>query len=156
MRKTLGSYIRFVPKADQETIVQVLSIEKPHLHRGMLCFISIDEILDKLRNSQSNFAMANQTYAIQQARHQHWLNCQNWMASMGGGIYNATPLYPPGITQSPPPHLNSPPQDAILFAYAAVVTARALMMKDLGVCNESDTTDDEQTPDNAEAGEKVA
>src|SRR5262245_9687958 len=77
MAKTLGSYIRFIPKADQETMVAVLRYKRNEMHRGMLAFIPIDEIMWTLRDAQQIWANWSTAQYLAQQQAQHNQSYQN-------------------------------------------------------------------------------
>lgn len=144
--KGLGSYVRFIPKRDQETICTALSARRGNaVHRGMLPFIPVNEMETVLTTSNFNYDYAGAAQ-YQMMQQQHQIAQQN--------VYGQQVIYTgfgPGGSFGPGGGYGLPYQNHSLsypnpqdcqFAYSALMVARAMMMKDQG--------DDEEVPVSSE------
>lgn len=166
MAKTLGSYIRFVPEKDQDTIVGVLSFTRKGLHRGMLCFIPTREILSSLRNAGGNYLNAQQQQASLQQIQQYYPPYPPIGSGQAVGISPtttgtyATPYTIPNsvgvgrLQSGNSQNYLMPNTNNIYFAYAAVVVAMTLQRRDEEMRENDEEV--EQTSGNAEARLEVA
>ena len=127
MAKTLASYVRFIPDADQETMVAVLSPKRQNIHRGMLCFIPIEELIDRLRRY---YAYDSSPYAPNPIGPSPYGNPFGGMG-IGSLQQSYQPGYQPyGQAVNKQPHSPPPSATDIHFAYSALLIAMAMQKKD--------------------------
>lgn len=170
MTKTLGSYIRFIPEVDQDTLVLALSTthRRSGVHRGMLAFIPIDELIVSLRQLATASTSA---YIYQPNQHLYprqiggtqsgysnpYLGTQTTSSpggqqGLGLGIPQPIGSQLAGLGQAlgnyiPPMNIGALEQQC-LFAYASLVTA-------IGIMKMQTERDEEIKADYPEEAEKV-
>lgn len=154
MNKSLGEYIRLIPREDQDTMVGALLSKRPGLHRGMLAFVPIEGIKQALRPRHPDYGYAQQQQMAALQNQQwttQWVNpatttgtitSSGAISGIAGGGYG-TSIGGAGYS----PYAQEVPQ-TYLFAYAALLAAINAMP---GALDEPEHYEEEQKLEACEA-----